>query len=145
MRFLSRALLAFMVVLGLLGLALAAPARSLTALGAGSSLTVYDDALGAGWYDWSWSISDNLANTSPVYAGTHSISVQYTAGWDGLKLARNGDFIDGTLYDTLRFWIDGGSSGGQKISVYLEGTGAAGNVVIAPPTANAWTQVNIPL
>jgi len=145
MRFVPRAMFALAVCLSLLGLAFTAPARSINVLAAGASLTVYDDALGAGWNDWSWSLTDNLANTSPAYAGTHSLSVQYTAGWDGLQLSRNGDFIDGSLYDTLRFWIHGGSSGGQQINLFVQGGGASASVVLNPPAANTWRQVNLSL
>ena len=46
---------------------------------------IYDDTLAAGWVDWSWA-SVNLAATTPVHAGTKSIGVTYTGGWQGLYL-----------------------------------------------------------
>src|SRR5579859_3801015 len=115
-RFLPRVMLVLVLPLVLLGLAFAMPSQP-----AAASLAIYGDALGAGWNDWSWDpITHNLSNTSPVHAGSDSIAVTYTGAWSGLKLSRNGDQIDASLYDTLRFWVHGGSSGGQQINVRLE-------------------------
>src|SRR5579859_7498852 len=138
-RFLPRVMLVLVLPLVLLGLAFAMPSQP-----AAASLAIYGDALGAGWNDWSWDpITHNLSNTSPVHAGSDSIAVTYTGAWSGLKLSRNGDQIDASLYDTLSFWVNGGS-GGQHVTINLEGTGVGGGVVITP-TANTWTKVNLPL
>src|SRR5579859_3619670 len=140
-RLLSRLLLVLALPTVLLGLAFSVPWQPTTA-----SLTIYGDALGAGWNDWSWDpISRNLFNPSPVHSGSHSIAVTYTGGWSGLKLSRNGDQIDPSLYDTLRFWVHGGSSGGQQINVHLEDLSYDGGSLEITPTANAWTEVNLPL
>src|SRR5260221_7082751 len=115
---LTRALLALGLALGLLSLAFSQPSAAALA-----SQTVYAEALGTGWNDWSWTpITETLANASPVHSGSHSIAVTYTGGWSGLKLAYPAG-IDGATYDTLSFWVNGGSSGGQHITVQLEGSG----------------------
>ncbi len=139
-RSVPRAVLVLVLLLVLLGLAFTLPAPP-----AAASLAIYADALGTGWNDWSWDpITRNLSNPLPVHTGSDSIAVAYTDGWSGLKLSRNGDQIDGSLYDTLSFWVNGGTSGGQHITINLEGTGVGGGVLITP-TANTWTQVNLPL
>ncbi len=51
-----------------------------------SDLIVYNDALAAGWEDWSWSTAVNFSNTSPVQTGTRSIALTYNAAWAGLSL-----------------------------------------------------------
>jgi hypothetical protein len=139
-QFLSRAVLVLGLPVALLALAFTLPARP-----SAPSLTIYADALGAGWNDWSWDpITRNLANSSPVHSGSHSIAVTYTGGWSGLKLAYpNG--IDGTTYYTLSFWVNGGSGGGQHITVQLEGTGGSSDGVVITPTANTWTLWQLPL
>jgi hypothetical protein len=141
-RRLSRALLALALPFVLLALAFTVPAHP-----ASATLSIYADALGSGWNDWSWdtnipTISRNLANSSPVHAGSASIAVTYTGGWSGLKLAYPAG-ISGATYDTLQFWVNGGSSGGQHVTIQLEGTGGSGTTVVITPTANTWTMVDL--
>lgn len=136
----SRALFVVALPMALLALAFTRPIQATSV-----SLSIYADVLGAGWNDWSWDpISRNLANPSPVHSGSNSIAVTYTGGWSGLKLAYPSG-IDGATYDTLRFWVHGGSSGGQHITVQLEGTGSTGDGVVITPTANAWSLVELPI
>ncbi len=111
-----------------------------------AELPVYSDGLTAGWDDWSWDTTVNFANTSPVYSGATSLAATNTAGWAGLYLDSN-IIIPGADYDTLEFWINGGSKGGQKLRVMLAdgnhdliGSGVA--VVVG---TGGWTQVKIML
>ncbi len=107
---------------------------------AAADLAVYADSLAAGWEDWSWNTTRNLANATPVHGGTASLAVTYTAAWGGLYLHANS--VDVSAYDTLRFWLHGGSAGGQHISVGLNYNGSTHEVVA---TAGTWQQVEIPL
>ena len=112
---------------------------------AASDLAVYTDSLTSGWANWSWSTTVNLAATSPVHSGGDSIAVTYTAAWGGLYLHASPN-LDGTAYSTLRFFIHGGSAGGQKLWVVLyDGSGNAGPGVNVSPTAGNWTEVDVPL
>jgi hypothetical protein len=113
---------------------------SLPARGQPADVSIYTDALAAGWDDWSWGTTRNFANTSPVYAGTHSIAVTYTAAWGGLYLHHAGLSTSG--HNALRFWVHGGANGGQKITFSANQNGSTVNV---PTTANTWTQFTIPL
>ena len=103
---------------------------------------VYTDALVNGWQNWSWA-TVNLSNSQPVQSGTASISV--SAGpYQALYLHH--DAFDSSLYSSLVFWIDGGSSGGQLLQVQAELSGNAQTVVTLPAlAANSWQQVTIPL
>ncbi len=110
-----------------------------------AGLVIYADALGSGWNDWSWDpITRNLAAGSPVHAGSAAIAVTYTGGWSGLKLAYPAE-VNAAGYDTLRFWVHGGATGGQQVTVQLEGTGGSDDSRVITPTANTWTLVQIPL
>ena len=111
-----------------------------------AELVVYSDSLAAGWNNWSWNTTANFANTSPVYSGTNSIAVTYTAAWGGLYLATN-TAVTSAPYDTLQFWINGGSQGGQKLRVLLADSGynLIGSGVDLSASAGAWTQVKITL
>jgi alpha-N-arabinofuranosidase len=117
-------------------LALSSAARAQT------DQSVYADALVNGWQNWSWA-TVNLSNTTPVQAGTDSISV--SAGpYQALYLHQTA--FDSTPYTALVFWINGGSTGGQLLQVQATLNGASQNVVTLPAlAANSWQQVTIPL
>ena len=106
------------------------------------SLPVYEDALGAGWNNWSWA-TVNLAATSPARRGTNAIAV--TAG--SYQAAYfNCATLDATGFTAIAFWIHGGSSGGQSLQLSaLRSAGAQAAVNLAAPVAGAWTRVVVPL
>ncbi len=111
----------------------------------GGAPTVYADALGAGWQNWSWDSTVNFATPSPVYSGSASVAVTYTAAWGGLYL-HTYTLIDSAGYDTLRFWVHGGAQGGQGVEVKLaDGTQTLGQGVAVSIAANTWTKVDVPL
>lgn len=110
-----------------------------------SDLIVYGNGLNSGWSDWSWGITSNYAVTSPVHSAPDSLAVTYTSAWGGLFLASSQVF-DGSPYDTLQFWVHGGSQGGQKVRLVLADGGynlLTDYAVDIPMTAGAWTQVKI--
>jgi hypothetical protein len=109
---------------------------------AAEGLVVYEDALAPGWQDWgSWNGNYDYSNISPTYDGSvASIAVTYTGAWGGLYLHANA--VDLSGYDTLRFWLHGGSVGGQQIYVVINYNND-GHQVTA--TAGTWQLVEIPL
>ena len=67
----------------------------------------------------------------------------YTDGWSGLQFGLNNP-IDISKYDTLRFWIHGGSAGGQTIQIQV----SDGNTTLTQavkPQAGTWKEVDMPL
>lgn len=103
--------------------------------------TIYDEALANGWEDWSWNpITRNLNSSTPVHGGSHSIAVTFTGGWGGLQFGHQ-PALDLSGYDTLRFWIHGGTGGGQSVTVHLDGDTSK----VITPQANTWQQIDIPL
>jgi hypothetical protein len=103
-------------------------------------LVIYSDSLASGWANWSWDTTVNLANPSPVHAGTHSISVKYNKGWAALYL-HTASAVDTSEYEKLAFWIHGGASGTRQLNVVVNG---ADSYAITAP-AGTWTQYVIPL
>lgn len=135
------------LVLGVSFAASASPTRVQAAAASDSVANepVFADALGADWSNWSWDTNLNLANSSPVHAGSHSMAVIYTAAWGGLYL-HTSSALATTDYTTLSFWMHGGTSGGQGVTVALVGAGGAFSQAVAvQPVKGAWTQVNLPL
>ncbi len=110
---------------------------------------IYDDALENGWQNWGWTAL-NYANTSPVHSGSDSISVTITNGWQGIQIWHAD--MDSTPYTNISFWLNGGSSGGQKLQVIgLLDAGGSQNqwqsamYQLASLTASTWQQYTIPL
>ena len=104
--------------------------------------TLYDDSLQSGWSNWSWATT-NLASTSPVHGGADAISVQAGA-YQALYLHHDAQAASG--FTALRFWINGGQTGGQKLQVQATLGGASQPAYALPaPAANTWTLVTIPL
>lgn len=125
----------------LLTLILLLDARFGSSRQAATNLLIYGDAFSAGWVDWSWDASVDSQATSPVREGTRSIAVQTTAAWGALYLHSDSP-LNLADYDRLRFWIHGGSAGGQELRVVVNGGESGYEITI---TANQWTQVVIPL
>ena len=107
-----------------------------------ADLLIYSDSLSAGWDNWSWDTSLNFSSTSPVHSGGSSMAVTYNAAWAGLYL-HAGTAVDLSSYESLSFWIHGGSSGNQRLQVIANGDG--GSVYQVTAQANTWTHANIPL
>jgi uncharacterized repeat protein (TIGR02543 family) len=109
---------------------------------------VYTDKIQWGLEAWSWNGSYDNANTSPVQSGTASMKATFTSGWASLYLHSNVHIYTDSL-QTLHFYIHGGSTGGQQVSVGIDGLNgaqaASTSRVTVVPVANAWTLVEIPL
>ena len=136
----TRKFILILVVLGVSPLLWIIPGqvRSVQAI---ADSPVYADSLASGWQDWPYnSRTIDYANTSPVHSGSTSIAVTYTGGWSGLQVGYHGANLDISSYDTLRFWINGGSAGGQTIQLQL---GTLQQDVT--PQANTWTRVDVSL
>ncbi len=106
-------------------------------------LVVYDDALAAGWQDWSWDTTVDFAATAQVKTGTKAIAVTHTAAWAGFSL-RAPAAINTASYSGIRLWVYGH---GKTLALYTQPTddGAASPFFTFTPAAGAWTQIAVPL
>lgn len=115
-------------------------------------LAIYDDALAAGWQDWSWGATRDLAYAGLVYSGTRAISVTLSP-WGALS------FYTPTLqtgpYNWLEFYIHGDgtasrdlwvffydAAGQERVRLWLEDPRYLEGGVVA---ADAWRRALIPL
>ncbi len=90
----------------------------------------YADGLGSGIHDYSWADHD-LRDHSITHAGDSSIRLSPSR--DGaLYLYSNRYFLTHD-YNTLEFWIHGGTAGGQQLNVLLQ---AGGTTVAKVDLAN---------
>lgn len=115
---------------------------------AARDLTLYADALAAGWADWSYDfpgIVVDFASTAQVHDGTAAMAVTFGAAYDGLSL-RVSPPIDTAAYTAVRFWIYGAGADGTQLDAYTQSSDDSGlsstNSFTAP--AGVWTQVEIP-
>ena len=115
------------------------PVLTYPALAAADS-PIYTDALAGGWQDWSWDTTHNLDNSQPVHSGSASIAITYTAAWGGLYLHTDTALPAGD-YTAIRFWVHGGSTGGQLVYFNINGGGGYAFTV----QANTWLSVTVPL
>ncbi len=104
---------------------------------------IFDDALAGSWANWSWDATINLNNSSPAHNGsTRSIAVTYTQPWGALYLHAASP-VSTSGYETLRFFIHGGSSGTRHVRVVANENPS--DVYAFTTVANTWTQFDVPL
>ncbi|RKH52944.1 chitinase [Corallococcus llansteffanensis] len=113
-----------------------------------SATTLYDDALGSGWEDWSYA-THSLTATSPVFAGTRSISATFGA-WKGVYLHHAG--VPTTGYGFVELQVHPGATSNPALAVYATvGTSQKTPVALNPfcaggtIKASAWTLCRVPL
>ncbi|HEV7927598.1 MAG TPA: glycoside hydrolase family 44 protein, partial [Verrucomicrobiae bacterium] len=113
-----------------------------------TNMIIYSNALQNGWANWSWNSTLNFASTSPVRSGdSHSISVGST-NYGALYLNVSGTTeIDSTQFTNVTFWLNGGSAGGQSLTMAatLSSTPSGSTVVVGPLAANTWQQYTVSL
>lgn len=109
-----------------------------------ANLPIYTDNLVNGFQNWSWA-TVNTENTSPTYgSSSHSISVTDGAGYQALYLEHPD--VNTSPYASLSFWINGGTSGAQRLQVYgLLDRAAQTAYPLGAVPADTWEQVTIPL
>jgi chitinase len=110
--------------------------------------TLYADALGTGWTDWSWA-TRNLAATSPVNSGTRALSATF-GPWTGLYFHHTG--VPTTGLEFLELQVHGGVTSNPALTAYatvanqkralVSVNGYCDGRIIK---ANAWTRCRVPL
>lgn len=128
-----------------------APAQSAPANGATSaapaaeapagSKPIYDDAMASGWANWSW--GSNIDFESQSGHSGKAIEITYNDGWSALYL-HNDAGVNTNGYESVRFWLNGGSNGGQLVRVCAKVKCDQASDQLTVP-ANTWTQFDVPL
>jgi autotransporter-associated beta strand protein len=114
-----------------------------------TTLPIYTDSLQGTWVNVPAGATVSYDNTNPVKVGTRSISVKSAAAGTLISsmFSVSRASLDTTPYRALKFWIHGGTAGGQKLKLALMvSTNELGRFELLPaPQANTWTQVAIAL
>ena len=107
-----------------------------------ADFVIYADALTPGWQDWSWETTTNGTNITPIHGGANSYAVAHTQAWGGFYL--HAEPAASTVgFTHLRFWLHGGTTGGQQIAVKINGSNA--HILNVSAAANTWTQIDAAL
>jgi hypothetical protein len=107
-----------------------------------NGMAIYQEALVNGWNNWSWA-SVNTGSTANVHTGSSAIAVTADA-FEALYLQHAAMPTD--AFESLKFWIHGGATGGQTLNVAALRTGVSQpSVQIGPLPAGAWQEFVIPL
>ena len=116
---------------------------------AAAPLVFYDDAPRAGLNDYSWA-THTLANATPVHGGNRSIRFE-PDGYGGIYLVDQATPYRFADYAALRFWVHGGTTGNQRLQLFLTRSGlnvAEVNVATyisgGAVAANQWREVVVP-
>ncbi len=114
-------------------------------------MQIYSGRFVNGWGDgWSWMTrypTNNPVYTSnSVFVASNSMALVPSATYV-VWLLKPYTTVDATLYTNLTFWINGGATGGQIISVNGELGGSSSGLPTVSVTAptNLWKQVTISL
>ena len=105
-----------------------------------ANLPVYDGHLVNGFQNWSWA----TVNLAATWSGSNSISVIDSTNYQALYLEHVN--FDASPYESMDFWINGGSIGGQRLQVggLLNGTNQL-DYPLGQLEANVWQHFTIPL
>ena len=111
--------------------------------------TIYEDALTSGWHARSWASRINLANPSPVYSGSKSISFTPTGRGGRLYLYTH-TAIDITSYSFLHFAAQAKRAGQDyAVTLYDGANKPLSTVHLAhyggDPVPGSWKVYDIPL
>ncbi len=121
-----------------------------------AALVVYDDALQNDFGDWSYGGGVSFANPAPVHGGTQSISLAGN-NFNAVSMTHESGALSTATYPVLHFWIHGGTSGGQALTLILQKNCSTGTCAVAAQAnlnafiaggsaaANTWREVTVPI
>ena len=107
-----------------------------------NGMAIYQESLVNGWNNWSWA-SVSTASTTTAHTGSNAIAVTADA-FEALYLQHAA--LPTGAFESLKFWIHGGATGGQTLNVVALRNGVSQPAVrIGPLPAGTWQEFVIPL
>jgi Cellulose binding domain len=106
---------------------------------AAASPSIYTDALGATWSDYSWNTTTNLGSTNPVQSGSTAFSAQINAAWGAISF-RTSEPVTVAANTVVSFWVHGGTNG-ANLSLFTGNDDVfsrISNVIPVTAPANTW-------
>ncbi|HEX5414208.1 MAG TPA: hypothetical protein VFZ25_00990 [Chloroflexota bacterium] len=118
------------------------------------AFTMYGDSFAPNWRTAHWGATVNPASTSYVYSGSDAVAFTVTGRYGALSPVLTRGSFDTTPYSSIRFYINGETTGGQQVGLMLriQSSQTWGKLVRinqyisgGSVKANQWQQVDIPL
>jgi len=107
-----------------------------------NGMAIYQESLANGWNNWSWAQA-NIGSAAQAHTGSSSIAVNADA-YEALYLQHAA--VPTARYESLKFWLHGGASGGQTLNLRALRAGVAQPAVpIGPLAPGEWHEFVIPL
>ena len=125
------------VTFGGIGLAVMATAGPSAAA---ASPSIYGDALGTTWSNYSWNTTTNLASASPVQSGGNAMSAQINSAWGAVSF-RTSEPVTVATGTVVSFWVHGGRTGVnlQLFTGNDDVFSRISNIIPVTAPANKWT------
>ncbi|MCX7019029.1 MAG: glycoside hydrolase family 44 protein [Candidatus Sumerlaeota bacterium] len=106
---------------------------------------VFRGQLGEGWQNWSWGATPDFATSDVVRYGRGTIAAKISEPWGAVYLHTD-RLMAARDYKSLRFWINGGGEGGQRIKVIIyDAVRKPASSTTIHAIANMWTKHEISL
>jgi hypothetical protein len=109
---------------------------------ASTPVVIYGDRLDSTWQDWSWNANRNFSSTTFIQSGSASLKVTITQAWGALYLHR-ATSLKTAGYTHLEFYVNGGTSGTQRLMLVANGKTAYHPQFSAP--LNKWAKISLAL
>ena len=111
----------------------------------GYKYVIYDDALGTGWSNTSFSTTAVVTNTTPTRRGTNSVKCTYTSTFGGFRFSKATPALATTGFSGLKFSVWGNATSlGKKIKVYFNGL-TASSITLTIPATEKWIDFQVPM
>jgi Cellulose binding domain len=125
------------VTVGGLGLSLIGSA---TPSGAAASPSIYADAMGSSWNNYSWNATTNPASTSPTQSGSAAFSAKIDSAWGAVSF-RTGEPVLVGPATVVSLWVHGGTTGAnlQLFTGNDDVFSQISTIIPISAPANAWT------
>jgi alpha-L-arabinofuranosidase len=106
-----------------------------------NGMAIYQEGLVNGWNNWSWA-AVNTASTTTVHTGSSALAVDAEA-FEALYMQHNA--LATGAFESLKFWIHGGATGGQTLNLQALRNFVAQPAVTIGPLAPEWVEITVPL
>ncbi|WP_295578614.1 hypothetical protein [uncultured Lamprocystis sp.] len=115
------------------------------AQGSDGTVPLFTDFQSPNWSFWNTN-TENRVVATPTHSGAAALAVDSLAGWNTMQLGHTRSVETIAGFYTLRFWINGGTAGGQKITVSaMNDQGESTLDTLVTAEANTWKKIEIPL
>lgn len=94
-----------------------------------------------GWQDWGW-VTHYLTN-NPTWNGNYTMAFAASGSYQAWYLEH--DPINTAIYNSISFWLNGGSTGGQTVGLQAQAGSSWGPQIQVTAPTNSWQQFTFSL